>query len=708
MKLRSFILSAAAAVMAFAACENEQQNLGAASVTTSTKEISFTADGGDQEIQITATRDWTMQTDADWVIVDPESGPASASAQKITISALENDSYDRTATIRFKAGPKFVTVKVNQAGPEGSADALIVYYNDFQVSRTSEKPYLDASLSVWDNKKGSGVETVKYAVGGKMSVRTTGKLSDNSEVPDPFSNYAGSGGNKIFFGAATSIFKIQNITLPASVYNYKLSFGGQKWGQDNPDNTFSFDEFKVYVGSDSQKWVPLTMSHEDGADLVGDWNQFFASFTVPAEATTIGIAFVCSASSLYNLDDVLLEIGAEEGQTIDFANGIDISGTTEIVGSGSVEDLPEGTGEGTLESPYDAAKATRVASELADGEKIEGVYVKGKIKSIKEIELTTYHNASYYLTDEDGIANFYVYAGNYLGNTKFTSANQIKVGDEVVVYGNMVNFKGNTPELESKNYIVELNGSTEAPETPDTPDVPVTPGETVEVTCEQFVAATDNTVEYQVSGIISGIYQAYNAEYNNISIYIADETGEILAYRLSCVGVDDPANTLTKGDRITVKGMRTLYNEKPQMAQGCVIVSHEDVIVEVQAGGVTLSFADKANRTSQTANQQVWEQNGVKLINDKGSSTSNVGDYAAPARFYKSSKLTVEYPGMTKIVFVCSSGEHATALKESITVGTVTVLGSDVTVVLSDPSDSYVVEKLSAQVRMDSLTVYAE
>ena len=238
---------------------------------------------------------------------------------------------------------------------------------------------------------------------------------------------------------------------------------------------------------------------------------------------------------------------------------------------------------------------------------------------------------------------------------------------------------------------------------------PVEPAGPKVVTVAEFNAATDNTIEYQVSGTISGIYQAYNASYDNISIYISDETGEMLAYRLSCAGITDPANTLTKGDLITVKGMRTLYNENPQMAQGGVIVEHTDVVVEQPAGSAELSFADKANRTVFTTSQQVWEQNGIKLTNDKGSSTSNVADYAAPARFYKSSKLTVEYAGMTKIEFVCNNSSYATALKSSITTGTVSVNGSVVTVVLPAAADSYVISSLTGgQVRMDSLTVYAE
>ena len=228
------------------------------------------------------------------------------------------------------------------------------------------------------------------------------------------------------------------------------------------------------------------------------------------------------------------------------------------------------------------------------------------------------------------------------------------------------------------------------------------------VTAAEFNAATDNNIEYQVSGTISGIYQAYDASYKNISLYISDGTGEILAYRLSCDGITDPANTLTKGDLITVKGKRTLYNEKPQMAQGCVIVEHKDVVVETPTGSATLSFANKANRTTYNTSQQVWEQNGIKFINDKAASTNNVGDYAAPVRLYQGSKLTVMYTGMTKIEFTCNNSSYATELKNSIKSGTVTVSGSVVTVVFDSTTDEYVVDKLAKQVRMDSITVYAE
>ena len=124
----------------------------------------------------------------------------------------------------------------------------------------------------------------------------------------------------------------------------------------------------------------------------------------------------------------------------------------------------------------------------------------------------------------------------------------------------------------------------------------------------------------------------------------------------------------------------------------------------------SLSFANKAQRTAYTTSQQVWEQNGIKLINDKSSSTSNVGDYTNPARFYKSSKITITAPGnITKIVFTCNSSSYATALKSSITANsnyTVATSGSTVTITFKEAVSSFVITSLTGgQVRMNSMTV---
>ena len=127
-------------------------------------------------------------------------------------------------------------------------------------------------------------------------------------------------------------------------------------------------------------------------------------------------------------------------------------------------------------------------------------------------------------------------------------------------------------------------------------------------------------------------------------------------------------------------------------------------------GSATISFDNKAYRTSFSSEQQVWQQNGITVINDKASSTNAVADYINPVRFYAHSNLKVEAPGMLKIEFNCASG-YASPLNTSIansSAYSVSVNGNIVTVTFKEPTDSFVVNDLTAQVRVNSLTVQCE
>ena len=138
----------------------------------------------------------------------------------------------------------------------------------------------------------------------------------------------------------------------------------------------------------------------------------------------------------------------------------------------------------------------------------------------------------------------------------------------------------------------------------------------------------------------------------------------------------------------------------------CSVCGEKSPNVKVNAN---LSFANKAQRTSFSTLKQVWEQNGITFTNNKSSSSNNVADYANPVRLYAGSDIIVEVESeITKIEFDCSSSSYATTLKNSIgTVSgaTVTVSSDKVTVEFSNPVDSFTIEKLTGQVRMDSITV---
>ena len=131
-------------------------------------------------------------------------------------------------------------------------------------------------------------------------------------------------------------------------------------------------------------------------------------------------------------------------------------------------------------------------------------------------------------------------------------------------------------------------------------------------------------------------------------------------------------------------------------------------VFSAKADEASLSFANKAQRTSFSTTQQIWAQNGVTFTNNKASSSNAVADYAAPVRLYQNSEIIVECSlgNITKIVFDCNSSSYATALKNSIGSTATTSVSSDkVTVTLDGSSNSFTIAKLTAQVRLDALTV---
>ena len=119
---------------------------------------------------------------------------------------------------------------------------------------------------------------------------------------------------------------------------------------------------------------------------------------------------------------------------------------TEGGGTG-ITGTPKGTG--TKDDPFNSVAANTEAAKLAANAVSEqGYYIKGKVVSVKEAFSAQYGNASFYISD-DGKADgqFLVFRSLYLGNQKWTEGQaNIQVGDEVVVYGKLTNYMGNTLE----------------------------------------------------------------------------------------------------------------------------------------------------------------------------------------------------------------------------------------------------------------------
>lgn len=236
-----------------------------------------------------------------------------------------------------------------------------------------------------------------------------------------------------------------------------------------------------------------------------------------------------------------------------------LNGKTE--GGGDTPAPGEAKGDGTQANPYNAAGANQAASALADGASIENVYVSGIISEVGSFN-EKFGELNYYISD-DGTKNgaqFYVYNGYGKDGAKFTSANDLKVGQKVTVVGKLINYMGNTPEFQYGSKIVSIDGSGSTPDTPDTPGTNegvTISGTTVTLTNSSLTAGTttatvdlstlgyDNAAEVTTVQLSDGatVTFAANGEQNGPKYYNA--TKGVRVYKNNTITIDGKANIAT-------------------------------------------------------------------------------------------------------------------------------------------------------------------
>jgi len=406
MKIRTLFCGIIASLAALVACQEEEVNLGTPNIVLSETEMNFESAGGEQTLTVTASRDWMVETDADWVVVSPESGLASADAQTVTVTVLENKGLDRSVDVKFTIGMKSKYLTVSQAGPGGSAEDLIVYYNDYD-KEVAEKtygsgsswPYLD-QFAGWQNQTGTGAANVTYSYSG-MSARA------NSTSDSNYSDYAGSGNKNMFFGKSAYL-ATKNIALGGAT-DFTLTFGTEKYSQDN-GSVFKNSEFHIYLSNDGDKWVEFTDYTFAGGEIEGRWNVASASFSVPEGTENLSICMAVDVASSYRMDDLKLEISETEGTAVDFSNAVEMDFTAG--GSTGGSGVPESKGKKS------------VAEFIAAADKSSYYELTGKVSGFNP----TY--CSFDLTDDSG--KIYVYS--VLAESKAEWTSKISNGGTITIY----------------------------------------------------------------------------------------------------------------------------------------------------------------------------------------------------------------------------------------------------------------------------------
>ena len=213
------------------------------------------------------------------------------------------------------------------------------------------------------------------------------------------------------------------------------------------------------------------------------------------------------------------------------------------------------TGAGTKESPYTVADVLAIVG--ADQQTTDSVYVKGIVSKIKTTadNIVKYKNCDYYLIDKEGATDtIMAFRGKYLGNTDFTSADQLKVGDKVLVFGVLTKYN-DIVELAKDNYIVEFLGEDASK------DVTVTVGEALYTTLyysDRNLVVPENAKAYTYSAEFgNGLEESHR--YNAAEVIPAGEAvvvfalgaGDYTFKATDTTGYDDDTNMLFGTDEET-------------------------------------------------------------------------------------------------------------------------------------------------------------
>ena len=233
-------------------------------------------------------------------------------------------------------------------------------------------------------------------------------------------------------------------------------------------------------------------------------------------------------------------------------------------------------GTGTLADPYNVAGVLQFISTLEAGVESENpVYIKGTIISIDEEYSTNFGNATFNITDAGTNYTFTVYRALYLGNKKFSSGDtQIKIGDEVIVYGTVLSYRGNTPETQqNKAYLYSLNGitaggeggggETGTPKGDGTLNNPYNPAGVIAY-INTLGADKESVNDVYIKGKVASISENYSTQYGNATFTIVEEGAEgttFTVYRALYLGYQKytSGDLLKQNDEVIICGKVVNY-----------------------------------------------------------------------------------------------------------------------------------------------------
>ena len=356
----------------------------------------------------------------------------------------------------------------------------------------------------------------------------------------------------------------------------------------------------------------------------------------------------------------------------------------EIIDGGGGETTADPMGTGTETDPYNVAAANQVGATLSAGESTETVYIRGIVSRIDEID-PSFGNATYCISD-DGTPNnqFLVYRGYSLGGEKFTSVDELKVGDEVIVKGTITNYNG-TIELNQRNEIYSLNGVIAGGETGEGDGTEANPYSASQAL--EMIANGENNpdAEVYIKGKVSQIKEV-SAQFGNATYWISDDGStetQLYVFRGKYLNGEKftSEDQLKVGDEVVILGKLTTFNDDPQVGTGSSIVSINGEGGGSTAGGAvsisgdvvtltnsavtagtetaTLNVADITDLKKGDKPSSLTMSDGSVITFDANGETNGPAYYVTDMRVYKNNIMHFSCKKtIAKIVITCSADDR--------------------------------------------------
>ena len=413
----------------------------------------------------------------------------------------------------------------------------------------------------------------------------------------------------------------------------------------------------------------------------------------------------------------------------------------------STEETIAPDGDGTEISPYNVARTLEIIN--AGTYTSDKVYVKGIVTKIDNID-TSYGNATYFLGDTKTSKNtLEVYRGKYYNGDKFTTGNEIAVGDTIVLLGVMKNYNL-TPEIDTGSEIISINGkksdsgtggneggSTATPSGEGTAASPYNVAKAQSIIAT--LAADQPTDEIYLAGTIVGT-PSIDTSFGNATYYLSDdgsENGKLMIFRGYAFNGDKFTATdqLKAGDKVVLLGKLINYKgNTPEVTTGSKLVTLNGKTAFENTGGsepqtpsgITISgttvTAVNAGVTAGTTTVTL-DLNTLGLENAVDATTYTLSDgstitfgagsnptnspkfYTATkgVRLYANNTITFAGKGkIAKIIFTCDSYNGTDYVGNST--ATITFDGNNATYI-----NAYSVNSGGVQLRVQTVTiVYAQ